>query len=373
MTPPAPGRPILLLNLVRWLKTHKNVDVLMVAIDGGDLLDMFQGTGECLLWNIPLRQTNFAQKLFDRLMRTNNRQRHQKNMLEKMKLFRPDVVYFNSVGSCSLVPLVMEDLNHTPSLLHLHELEAIIQYFNAGQSFEKAIPFIDRWIAASDLVSNNLVERHHIPVKKIDRVYEYIDVSQWEREPAATHLTEGKFIIGSAGGVHWRKGYEFFILLGRELKKRKVIGDMELWWAGRVDEEHRTIIAEDLQKLDLLDHVKFIGISSEMELFYQQLDIFVVTSREDPYPVVALEAALFGMPILCWNRGTGTRELVEQGAGLTVDYLDIHAMADAVLELKDDPVKRKKMGEKARELAREHDVGLAGEMIYGILQKLIKN
>jgi glycosyltransferase involved in cell wall biosynthesis len=107
-----------------------------------------------------------------------------------------------------------------------------------------------------------------------------------------------------------------------------------------------------------------------MELFYQKLDIFVVTSREDPYPVVALEAALFGMPILCWNRGTGTRELVEQGAGITVDYLDINAMADAVLELKNDPERREKLGEKACELAKEHDINQAGEKIYDILRNM---
>lgn len=365
------GAPILLLSLVRWLTAYRQEEMLMLVIDGGDLLEKFRETGKCLQWNIPLVPPGILKRLYQKIRFTNNRIKHQQNVLRRIHRFQPDLIYYNSVESCRLVPLLGEKYKQARSILHVHELETVIRQINTGQCFEEAKPFLDRYLAASDLVKTNLVDNHHIPPDQIDRVYEYIDISQWDLERKEKSQTSGKFIIGSAGGVHWRKGFAFFILLAAELQRRR-IKDFECRWTGRMDEEHQAIVFEDLKKLDLSDCVKFLGESSEMDRFYRQMDVFVITSREDPYPVVALEAALFSIPIICWNRGTGTLEFVDRGGGLSVDYLDVGGMADAVLELKNDPEKRKKLGGRAHELALEHDVGLAGKKIYGIVKGLIR-
>jgi len=363
------GAPILLLNLVRWLTANKKAQALVLAVDGGELLETFRETGECLLWNVPLERSGVADRIYHKIWGTNNRIRHRQKVLERILRFNPDLIYYSSVGTCRMVPIFAEKIPGAGTVLHVHELETIIRQYNDEECIENAKTWIDHYIAASELVKTNLVNTHRIAPDLIDRIYEYIDTVQWDLKQVNDTKRSGKFIIGSAGNVHWRKGFEFFILLAAELQRRG-IQDYECRWSGRVDEEHRAIVEEDLRKLDLGEHVKFPGPSAEMHRFYRQLDVFVITSREDPYPVVALEAALFRLPILCWNRGTGTLEFVERGGGVPVDYLDVRAMADAVLDLKENPEKRDRIGERAYQLALEHDINKAGEKIYEILENI---
>ena len=67
-------------------------------------------------------------------------------------------------------------------------------------------------------------------------------------------------------------------------------------------------------------------------------------SREDPFPLVNLEAAFFEKPVLCFEDSGGTPELVENDAGFVVPYLDIEEMAIKAVELLQNPELRNKMG-----------------------------
>jgi glycosyltransferase involved in cell wall biosynthesis len=73
-------------------------------------------------------------------------------------------------------------------------------------------------------------------------------------------------------------------------------------------------------------------------------DVFVLTSREDPYPLVCLEAAALEKPIVCFEGGGGTPEFVEADCGFVVPYLDIIGMADRVISLLDSPDCRDNLG-----------------------------
>ena len=67
--------------------------------------------------------------------------------------------------------------------------------------------------------------------------------------------------------------------------------------------------------------------------YFACFDAFALVSREDPFPLVCLEAALLEKPILCFAGAGGTSELIEEDSGFTVPYLDLNAMADKLLFL----------------------------------------
>jgi glycosyltransferase involved in cell wall biosynthesis len=66
-------------------------------------------------------------------------------------------------------------------------------------------------------------------------------------------------------------------------------------------------------------------------------DIFALTSREDPYPLVVLEAALLQKPMVCFEKAGGAQDLIETDAGLIVPYLSLEAMSKAILTIKENP------------------------------------
>ncbi|MBZ9787851.1 glycosyltransferase [Psychroflexus sp. CAK57W] len=103
-----------------------------------------------------------------------------------------------------------------------------------------------------------------------------------------------------------------------------------------VDVLEQFIISEDLKKLRLTDTVKFVGQQSNPFNYYNQFDIFLMTSKEDPFPLVCIEVGMLGKPIICFDKATGTQEVLENGDGKVVPYLSIERMAEAVVEYNTD-------------------------------------
>jgi glycosyltransferase involved in cell wall biosynthesis len=98
----------------------------------------------------------------------------------------------------------------------------------------------------------------------------------------------------------------------------------------------------------------------------------VLTSREDPYPLVCLEAAALEKPIVCFAGAGGMPEFVENDCGFVVPYLDIAAMADRVTFLLNSPERRLAMGVVARrKVEQNHDICAIGPRIMEIIEKTI--
>jgi glycosyltransferase involved in cell wall biosynthesis len=84
--------------------------------------------------------------------------------------------------------------------------------------------------------------------------------------------------------------------------------------------------------------------------------VFTLSSREDSFPLVVLEAMALGRPVVAFDVGSVADQLGE--AGVVIAPGDTEAMADAVVALLDDRVKARELGEAAAARAREiHDVG----------------
>jgi glycosyltransferase involved in cell wall biosynthesis len=69
-----------------------------------------------------------------------------------------------------------------------------------------------------------------------------------------------------------------------------------------------------------------------------KLDVFMLSSREDTYPLVVVEAASLGVPTIYFDQSGGIYDFIDAQSGIRVDYLDVQAMANAIEQLKNDPV-----------------------------------
>jgi len=80
---------------------------------------------------------------------------------------------------------------------------------------------------------------------------------------------------------------------------------------------------------------------------FAAMDIFALTSREDPFPLVMLEAAAMEVPMICFGKSGGGPEFAAGGAGIVVPYLDVRAFASEVARLADDAERRRAIGKLA--------------------------
>ena len=102
-------------------------------------------------------------------------------------------------------------------------------------------------------------------------------------------------------------------------------------------------------------------------------DVFLLPSREDPFPLVCLEAADCGVPIICFASAGGMPAFVGSGCGSVAPFEDVQEMADQLCSLLSDEAKTRQLGSQAREKVRsQFDVSVKGQQIYEILHTLSK-
>jgi glycosyltransferase involved in cell wall biosynthesis len=102
------------------------------------------------------------------------------------------------------------------------------------------------------------------------------------------------------------------------------------------------------------------------------MDVFALPSREDPFPLVMLEAATHGLPTVCFAQAGGAPEFVGADAGVVVPYLDVDAFAAACAALRDDPARRTALGlEARRRVGAEHGVETQGPKLLRSIERCL--
>jgi glycosyltransferase involved in cell wall biosynthesis len=141
--------------------------------------------------------------------------------------------------------------------------------------------------------------------------------------------------------------------------KSKSCHACHLYWIGEFSKNESDVSdvkygnwADHLAKLHqdgLSEWVTFLGFKDNVNDYLRLADIFVLPSREDPLPLVALQAANCGLPIICFADAGGTPDLVGEDAGYVVSFEDVEAMADKTVSLMQDRELRQALGSRARE------------------------
>lgn len=344
------GAPKVLLSFLQWMRDYKpDTEITVVALKGGDLSDEFKQNSKKFydLSTITIPEETLVQNVKKRILkklRKYKRKLHPKEILiENLAKDKFDLLYANSVVS---VPLACKIKKLSPTiklLVHVHELNSIISVNlpDFGFYLEK----INRIIAVSEVVKRNLIETYGFQEEKIKIVNEFAQV-----ERLHSIKKEGDFIVGGAGTAHWRKGSDLFIQVARHVKKKFPLLNIRFEWLGLMSEEEEIILKADIEKGELKETVFLLGPKDNPGDYYSNFDVFLLPSREDPFPLVAIEAGMLGKPIICFEKATGTAEVLKHGGGTIVPYLDIEAMSENVVRYYEDRVKLKEDGGTAKRL-----------------------
>ena len=172
-----------------------------------------------------------------------------------------------------------------------------------------------------------------------------------EREPArrALRLPEDAFTVAVLGRVSDWKGQD---VLARALAEPPLaqIGAVGLVagapWPGAEAPLHALERLRD--ELGLGERLRVLGFREDVDQILGAVDAVAVPStRPDPFPNAALEAAAAGLPVVAAAHG-GLTEMIRDGeTGVLVAPGDAAALASALRELADDPQRARSLGEAA--------------------------
>ena len=153
-------------------------------------------------------------------------------------------------------------------------------------------------------------------------------------------------LIGMVANVRAPKGHEYFIRAARLIADQHpdtffvISGDL-----------HKTLappLFKLVADLGLENRVKFLGYRQDVPRILAGLDIFVLPSTSEGFPLVVLEAMACAKPVVATRCG-GAGEVVEDGrTGFMVPVADAPAIARRVIELLDQKEKGASMGMAAK-------------------------
>ena len=183
---------------------------------------------------------------------------------------------------------------------HSHATKWSDKFFNGLRNrflFLFARPFISKKLACSDLAGKFLFKKNYIVINNgIDT--EKFKFNQEIRDKIRKELNiENKFVIGHVGRFSHEKNHDFIIDVFNEIYNQDknsillLIGDGPL----------KKGIEQEVKELDLNNNVIFTGIKSNVNDYYQVMDVFVLPSLQEAFPVVAIEAQASGLPCLFSN------------------------------------------------------------------------
>ncbi len=364
------GAEMILLNIVRWFKKYTafNVHVLSVRYggDGGKLLDKFKEVSSVFIW--------------EELLKTLNEEESVSYLKEKIG--RIDLIYGNTIQSPRLYPFLADE--GLPVITHIHELEESIKKYTSQQAMDKMKKYTSLFIPCSGPVKDNLNKNHQIPDDKMHLVYEFIEPSEGKIIDSSIlrkgiGLNEENVNVWGCGAIYWRKGVDIFIETAKRLRESGVDNFHFYWiggnyWTEDTGKYGDWYVWEKYITNNHLDpYITFLGEKDNPKHFYQSGDIFYLPSREDPFPLVCLEAAECELPIVCFNEAGGMPSFVKEDAGSVIPFVDIKAAAREVEYLIRNEEVRNKKGMTAREkLLKNHITDITVPGILNLCHREMK-
>jgi len=377
------GAPIVLLNLLRWLRANASIEFRLLLRAGGELESEFAKLSKVSVLNseAAINDNIIVKGLRHYGLRRSNSDKYLARLKRELISEGVNLIYLNTACNGDIVAPLAEI--GCPVITHVHELEYSLRCGIPRELVRLMIEKTSHYIAVSESVRKNLIENHSIPKDKVDLVYGFIpeQTANTERKTAVRAMVrqelgvqDDDFIVGACGTPSWRKGADLFVQLASVMSRRQF--DRPVWFVwlgGPLKGETYHQLCYDIKLLGLENSVKLIGPREDAVKYIGAFDVFVMTSREDPFPLVCLEAASMEVPIVYFDKAGGVCELVGADGGFMVPYLDLLSMADKVSTLLNSETLRLRYGRRAAQKSRQlYDVNVGAPRIFEIIQRFTR-
>jgi glycosyltransferase involved in cell wall biosynthesis len=331
------GAPILLLNLMLLLQQQRSVRITLVIRRGGPLVEQYRRHFPVIVLKpAGYRQGGPLKKIAAILQ----------NRLQLLRLFMVmpscDYVFSNTIINGPLLKTIAPFCK--PVVTYVHELENVIRAYTSevAQTVQYTRCFGYPSLKVKEVLGNVC----KIPEERLQRLSYYFPVNLDEINNEAAKqafvktfrqrfgLTDSDMLIGGMGLASNRKGTDIFVeVCGKVAAINKKI---KFCWIGNFDSPAtEAALKAQLKALHIENQLVFTGPLEHNYYNLAPFDLFFLSSREDPYPLVVLEAGFMQVPTLCFESSGGIPEFVGTDAGWIVPGLSADKAAAAIISLYD--------------------------------------
>jgi len=329
------------LVLLHWLKERKaqGLTNYLLLVDGGSLLEEYKKVAKVWVWRterplwFKVKQRIPVIRQAEEWDRTPS-QRKVAGILQALRSEAFDCIIGNTVSSVFLLRELVS--LHVPFEVYVHELSYSISNFTSEEDRKFMATKARRIYAVSGLVKTVLEKEVGVDTTKIDLLPPIIALPEATRNThdpvrAALGIPTDSPIVFSCGLAEWRKAPDVFLEVAKQLivKMPKV----HFIWLGMLENEYSDNLIANTAIWDTKKQVHLLPVCSDSRPYFEAMDVFFLSSREDPFPLVMLEAAHVGKPIVGVRASGGVNDFLHGLDELLVASWDVDVLVDKISSL----------------------------------------
>ncbi|MFC1868984.1 glycosyltransferase family 4 protein [Thermodesulfobacteriota bacterium] len=213
--------------------------------------------------------------------------------------------------------------------------------------------YVDRFIVVSDALKDMMINKRGIFPEKVVRIYNGIEIDRYSSDNVKASrlkvreefkINENDFLIGAIGRLVWQKGFECLIraipsiIKSYPNSKLLIVGDGPL----------KDRLKEQGKRLRVKEYLIFTGFRDNIKEILSAIDILVIPSLLEGFPMITLEAMAMAKPIIATNIEGIKEQLIDSESGLLIPPGDEHAVSQAFVKIVEDKMLSGKLGSNAR-------------------------
>ena len=324
------GAPMLGLEVVRHL--CKNFDVYVVFLRGGPLLPEF--LRYCITATTPREPDSLALLDKDELAAIPLPNEFA-FVVANTVVAGQALTTFDRNSSKGIVTLIHE--YPTQEWLHMHDLtvrNSDLVVYSSEFVRDATIEALDSY----GIRNSRVFAQGKIP-------YDAIRTAAPSAKGASDDITlqwHGKKLVVGCGTIDYRKGVDTFISVAERIQTDNEAQDIRFIWLGPPgpDAAYHSLVKMQLAHSVVSPNFTFIRHLDNPSDLIDNASLFLLTSRIDPLPNVAIDALYGGTPVICFEDAGGIPDLVRhlsriagKDVGYIVGYAQVSEMATTAVEV----------------------------------------
>ncbi|WP_165349891.1 glycosyltransferase [Mesorhizobium sp. M3A.F.Ca.ET.080.04.2.1] len=327
------GAPILGWNIGYYLKRNFDYNIVVISLSSGDIAERFHDE-----FNIVIPFNGISH---------NDEPQLRSIATSAISQFKPDYILANSMIT---FPLANEFFKlGAPVIGLVHEFATFAVHM---REIAKTMQNLSELVFPAEVVRRSSFDKFpslkmrpsHIIAQGRSEVPHTKNAAKRGVNALAEFRNGADFVVIGVGTLEWRKGVDLFVCAAAAAKKRAPKIKLRFTWIGSVHGsgyELKEFLNEQVVRSDVTDVVEFLEAVPDLDWAYASADAFFLSSRLDPLPNVSIEAVSRGLPLVCFEHGSGMAEIMSgdiDARQLVVPYLDASAAADVFVKMASDQV-----------------------------------
>jgi len=348
------GAPLLLLNLLKWIRKNSSLQFVFILQNGGELLTDYENIGTVYLWNKvhrPLQRvtslTEVCRKMRNKF-KSSNRSWYTEQFIGRLTYdYNINLVILNTVTNGQILQYV-KDATSASVITYVHEGKRLLEVNNTSGLVGYSLDASNRIIAVSNVVSKVLAQKYQ-QFSDIEIIPGAIDISINPVTAQSVILKKSLIpanvkVVMACGYPEWHKGTDLFI----QVAKKVVASEIPIhfiWLGGEENCEGFLQMHYDIEKLNLQNFITLVSNKKNVYDYINFCDVLIVLSRDESFSLVTIEAGFLSKPVLFFDGTGGPCEIVDYDSRFIVPYASIDEMSNRIVTLLKNKSEAKEMGD----------------------------